>query len=341
MSAFLDGLMIVLRRVGFNDILDILIVAYLLYKLLIFIRDSRAQLILKAILIIAGVYLLASVLQLQMVSYIVDMIVRNGAVALIVVFQPELRSVLERVGRSSISVRNIFNLDDDSAKRKETLNTISSVVESARVLQNQSMGALIVFECKVKLADIIASGVSMDVSPNIPIITNIFFDKAPLHDGAMIIRDNRICAASCYLPLTHRTDIDGNLGTRHRAAIGLSEVCDAVIVVVSEETGRLTVCHNGAFHSTFDITELSAELIRLLLPDDETVGSNSPTGFGAKLLHWFKKSAFGSLFFKDDSFADTEPTDETDSTTLECVSNAEADIAASDDALTEREEVSE
>jgi len=309
MKSFFDGLLIVIREVGFNDIIDILIVAYMIYKMLIFIRESRAQLVAKGILVIVVAYAAALLLKLQMVSAFVDMIVRNAALALIVIFQPELRSVLEKVGRSSISVRSLFNSDNDDAKRAETLNTIANVVESARVLKGKFMGALIVFECEVKLGDIIGSGISMDATPNVSLITNIFFDKAPLHDGAMIIRDNRIAAASCYLPLTHRTDIDANLGTRHRAAIGLSEICDAVIVVVSEETGRFTVCHNGDFHSTFDVTELSEQLIRLLVPDNGNGDDNGETGFGAQLGRIFRRAE--SAIAKDKKKND-DKTDEND-----------------------------
>lgn len=294
MQEFFDGLWMILREIGLNDILDILIVAYIIYKLVIFIRDSRAQLAIKAIIIIAVAYLIAALLKLQMVSYIIDLIVRNAAVCLIVIFQPELRSLLERVGRSRLSVSSLFTKDSDAALRTETLGTISSVVESARVLKDRCMGALIVFETKVKLDDIINTGISMDVSPNVSIITNIFFDKAPLHDGAMIIRGNRICAASCYLPLTHRTDIDSNLGTRHRAAIGLSEICDAVIVVVSEETGRFTVCQNGDFTSTFDLAELSTELVSRLVPEDPDEKDTDAGSFGSRFVKSIRRTKLGA-----------------------------------------------
>ncbi|MBE6753405.1 MAG: TIGR00159 family protein [Ruminococcaceae bacterium] len=310
MKSFLDGLLIVIREIGLNDIIDMAIIAFMIYKLLIFIRESRAQLIAKGILVIVAAYAAASVFRLQMVSVFVDMIVRNAAIALIVIFQPELRSVLEKVGRSSISVRSLFNADNDDAQRAEKLNTIANVVESARVLKGKFMGALIVFECEVKLGDIIASGISMDATPNVSLITNIFFDKAPLHDGAMIIRDNRIVAASCYLPLTHRTDIDANLGTRHRAAIGLSEICDAVIVVVSEETGRFTVCHNGDFHSTFDVTELSEQLIKLLIPDDGSDENNGENGLGAQLSKIFRRNDMARIKGRRNNGADTEENDE-------------------------------
>ena len=266
-NGVMEGAKILLSEFRWNDLADIIIIAFIFYKLLVFIRDSRAQLVFKALLIIFGAYLVAYILKLQMVSYMVDIIIRNAAIALLFVFQPEIRNVLERIGRSKLSsVTSIFNRDDDEIKRGETLNTISNVVECTRVLQRQGMGALIVFEREVRLNDIVGTGTLVDAMPNVAVIANIFFNKAPLHDGAVIIRDNRVCAAGCILPLTQNNDIDPDLGTRHRAAIGMSENSDAVVVVVSEETGRISVTNNGVISSSYDPTDLSSKLMNLLLP---------------------------------------------------------------------------
>lgn len=270
MRAFINSFLTLLSELGINDIIDIIIVAYILYKAFIFVRDSRAQTLLKGILLIMLTYAVASIFQLQMVSYLINVILRNSAIALIVVFQPEIRSVLERVGRSRLSFKGIINYDEDEQQRTETLRTIDAVVESARALQKLGMGALIVFEQKVLLSDIIAPATPVDGVPNVGLITNIFWNKAPLHDGALIIRNNRLCAAGCFLPITHQTDLDPNLGSRHRAAIGMSENADAVVVVVSEETGRLSIALEGKIKSSFDPADLKAELIELLIPDEET-----------------------------------------------------------------------
>ncbi len=267
MTAFFDSVKIVIGELGWNDIIDILAIAYIIYKLAIFIRDSRASLIIKGVLLIAAAYVASIVLELQMVSTVVEMIVRYAAIAIIVVLQPEIRSMLEKVGRSRLKVSSLFDRSEDEKKRGDTLNTISSVVESTRILQKQCMGALIVFERDVPLQEIVETGTKMDAAPNVQLIANIFFNKAPLHDGAMVIQNNRITAASCILPLTQNTDIDPNFGTRHRAAIGMSENSDAAIVVVSEETGRISVACNGAINSTYDPGELSSMLMPLLLPD--------------------------------------------------------------------------
>ena len=286
MKAILDSIHTVLGEIGLNDIIDILIVAYILYKAFIFIRESRAQMLLKGVLIIVLTYMVATIFKLQMVSYIVDVIIRNSAIALIVVFQPEIRSLLERVGRSKLALRGLFTYDEDEQRRRETLTTIDAVVESARALQKLGMGALIVFERKVLLTDIIAPATPVDGVPNVGLITNIFWNKAPLHDGAMIIRNNRVCAAGCFLPITHQTDIDPNLGSRHRAAIGMSENSDAVVVVVSEETGRLSVALEGNIKSSFDAADLSAELKKLLIhaEDDQLQEKKS---FGERAREWF------------------------------------------------------
>ena len=270
MRAFINSFLMVISELGINDIIDIIIVAYILYKAFTFIRESRAQLLLKGILLIMLTYAVANLFKLQMVSSIINVIIRNSAIALIVVFQPEIRSVLERVGRSRLALKGLFTYDEDEQIRMDTQKTIEAVVESARTLQKLGMGALIVFERKVLLNDIIAPATPVDGVPNEGLITNIFWNKAPLHDGALIIRNNRLCAAGCFLPITHQTDLDPNLGSRHRAAIGMSENSDAVVVVVSEETGRLSVALDGSLKSSFDPTDLKAELIALLIPEEDT-----------------------------------------------------------------------
>ena len=303
MKAILNSALTVLSEIGINDIIDILIVAYILYKAFIFIRESRAQMLLKGVLIIVLTYVVATIFKLQMVSYIVDVIIRNSAIALIVVFQPEIRSLLERVGRSKLAIRGLFTYDEDEQRRRETLSTINAVVDSARALQKLGMGALIVFERKVLLDDIIAPATPVDGVPNVGLITNIFWNKAPLHDGAMIIRDNRVCAAGCFLPITHQTDIDPNLGSRHRAAIGMSENSDAVVVVVSEETGRLSVALEGRIKSSFDADDLSAELIKLFLHSDDEQPQEKKS-LGERAREWFdanidSKKETGGLTHRD------------------------------------------
>ena len=293
MGAFLDGVKIVISELHINDIIDILAIAYIIYKLCTFIRDSRASLIVKGVLVIVAAYLASVWLDLQMVSTVVEMIVRYAAIAIIVVLQPEIRSMLEKVGRSRLNVSSLFDRSEDEKQRGEALNAISSVVESTRILQKQCMGALIVFEREVPLQEIVETGTKMDAAPNVQLIANIFYNKAPLHDGAMIIQNNRITAASCILPLTQNTDIDPNFGTRHRAAIGMSENSDAVIVVVSEETGRISVACNGVISSTYDPGELSAMLMELLLPDSGSSADDDGSSLKSKAAAFIRRHSSG------------------------------------------------
>ncbi len=246
------------------DLLDIIIVSFLIYYLIVFIRDTRIQQLMKGILVIFVAYLLASWLKLNTLLYIIDIIVNNGILAVIIVFQPELRSFLEHMGRSKFSVGSLFGEEDDPHEAQ--LNAINGVGEAFRTLQKQKMGALVVFEQEDMLNDIAATGTQVDAVPNAGVISNIFFNKAPLHDGAVIIREGRVHSAGCILPLTKSTNISMELGTRHRAAIGMSENSDAVVVVLSEETGQLSIAIGGKLSRFDTVTEFTSELMQVLLP---------------------------------------------------------------------------
>ncbi len=271
MRAFFDTVKLVLQQIGPNDILDIAIVAFLIYKVVAFVRDSRAQLLVKGIIVIAVSYAFSLLLHLQMMTSIVELVIQNAAIVLLIVFHPEIRGALERMGRSKLSVASIFTKDDKSVERGETIATISSVVESFRILQKDKMGALVVFEREVLLSDIIKTGTVIDARPSAPILSNIFFNKAALHDGAVVIRGNKVYSAGCILPLTQNTELGVSFGTRHRAGIGISENSDAVAVILSEETGLFSVAIEGALKRFATPAELSEELMRVLLPEDKQI----------------------------------------------------------------------
>ena len=246
------------------DFLDIVIVSFLVYYLIVFIRDTRIQQLMKGILFIFIAYLAASWLKLSTLQYIIDVVINNGILAVIIVFQPELRSFLEHMGRSKLSVASIFGEQDDAHEAQ--LSAINGVADAFRTLQKQKMGALVVFEQEDILNDIAATGTQVDALPNAGVIANIFFNKAPLHDGAVIIRDARVHAAGCILPLSKSTRISPELGTRHRAAIGMSENSDAVVVVLSEETGQISIAKGGTLRRFDTATEFTSELMQELLP---------------------------------------------------------------------------
>lgn len=267
-SDFLEMIERLVTYFTIYDFLDIVIVSFLVYYLIVFIRDTRTQQLMKGILVIAVVYLVATWLRLNTLLYIIEIIINNGILAVIIVFQPELRSFLEHMGRSKFSVGNLFAANEEDAHEAQ-LNAINGVVEAFRTLQKQKMGALVVFEREDKLSDIAATGTQVDAVPNAGVIANIFFNKAPLHDGAMIVRDGRVHSAGCILPLTKNNDISMELGTRHRAAIGMSENSDAVVVVLSEETGQLSIAINGDLQRFDTVTEFTSVLMQVLLPETE------------------------------------------------------------------------
>lgn len=269
MAEFFDNLKYLFSTLKIYSIIDIALVSYLIYRLLIFIRDTRAATFIKGIIIIIAAYFLSHTLNLYLLHYIIQIIVDNGVLALVIMFQPELRKALEHVGNSKFEIKKFLGGNgSDEENHKKTLKTINAVSEGFRTLQKQHMGALVVFEGSTHLGDIARTGTILDSVPSPAAIGNIFFNKAPLHDGALIVRDNKLFAAGCILPLTQNNKIDSSLGTRHRAAIGMSEASDAVVVVLSEETGTFSIAINGNISRYNSITEFTAMLVSLLLPDN-------------------------------------------------------------------------
>ena len=245
-----------------TDTLDILLVAFVIYNLIKLVRDSRAEQLLKGIFIMAVAFFAASFLNLKTLHYLLDIVFSNFLLVLVVIFQPEIRRALEQAGHSRLGVFSLFGMNDEETEMmtKRWQKSISSVCTAVQTLQRQKMGALIVFERTTKLGEIINSGTIMDADPTPELIGNVFFNKAPLHDGAMIMRDGRVYAAGCILPLTDNIQISRELGTRHRAAVGMSENSDAIIVVVSEETGTVSMAISGDLKRNF-----SPEALRIAL----------------------------------------------------------------------------
>ena len=224
-----------------KTIIDLLIVVYLSYKVLTLLRDTRAWQLMKGVVLILIATVISGWLGLSTMKYILDHTIEYIALAFIIIFQPELRRVLEKLGNSSIS--RIMSQDSDS----EVLvsNVIESLVSAADTLSRKKTGALIVIEGHTKLGDIMDDCIELDSKVTAGLLINIFEPNTPLHDGAVIIRDNRIKAAACYLPHSASNMIPKELGTRHRAAIGVSEVSDALVIVVSEETGHISTAQGG------------------------------------------------------------------------------------------------
>ncbi len=251
-----------LKTITLIDLVDIVLVAVLLYYSYIFIRERRAGKLALGVILLIFIQMISSVLNMVTLKFILQNVFQVGLIALIIVFQPELRSVLEKVGSEPLkSLKNISETKDVSLTQ-----TISNITGAVCDLAKDKTGALIVIERSTKLGDIIKTGTVINSDVSQFLIKNIFFNKAPLHDGAMVIRNDRIYAAGCFLPLSNRTDIIKDLGTRHRAAIGMSENSDALVIVVSEETGNISIAVNGELKRNYNYTTLMRELTETLSP---------------------------------------------------------------------------
>lgn len=246
------------RTISFIDIIDILIVAYIIYRIMKLLKDTSAERLIKGIIILVGIMLLASMLHLTMISWLLQQALNVGLFAIVVVFQPELRRLLEQIGKGNFS-RLIVPADAPDEVESMITATVSACADMSRT----KTGALIVFERRERLGEIISTGTMVDAAPSAELIKNIFFKNSPLHDGAMIVRAGRVCAAGCVLPLSGNQSLSRDLGTRHRAAVGMSESADSVLVVFSEETGSISVAIGGMLKR-----HLSPDMLRKLLENE-------------------------------------------------------------------------
>lgn len=251
-------------NMGFFDFVDIAILSYIIYKAIGFLKETRAGQLVKGLLILLTIYAVSIWWDLLTVKWLLSKFMDAAIIAAAVIFQPELRRILEKVGRTNFGRGQFIESDED-----ELSVCIDNVSKAAATMQEKRIGALIVFENRTQLGEIISTGTVVNAEPSVSMINNIFFPKSPLHDGAMIIRDGRIYAAGCILPLTQREDLSLQLGTRHRAAIGMTENSDAVVLVVSEETGTISITANGQITRDYNPVSAGAELKRLLLDTDK------------------------------------------------------------------------
>ena len=228
------------------DTIDILIVAFLVYKLIKFLRESRALHVVKGVILVLVAYFIIKTLDMQASTYLFEMLMSSFILVLVILFAPELRHALESVGRSRFSVLRMLGFNNrNTASQNRQRKAVLEICKACNDMSEKKIGALIVIEREIALNEVISTGVKIDADVSKELIGSIFFPNSPLHDGAVIIRDGRVCAAGCILPLTQNTNISSDLGTRHRASIGVSEQSDAVVVVVSEETGQISVVNKG------------------------------------------------------------------------------------------------
>lgn len=264
-----------------TDILDILVVAYLIYKGIFLVRETRAEQLMKGIILLLALLQVSHWLKLNTISFIIRNVLQFGVIALLIVFQPELRRALEKIGRSKLS--NIINIDSDSANNMQ--GTVDALFYACRELSAKKIGALIVIERETKIGEIIRTGVPMDSKISWELLVNLFVPNTPLHDGAVIVRGDKVMAAGCFLPLSENLNFSSELGTRHRAAIGVSEVSDAIAVVVSEETGIISLATGGTITRNLSPNSMRNMLETLLHVDEPQERKKK-----LKLIQWRRKS---------------------------------------------------
>lgn len=259
-------------------VVDIVIVIYLITKLIKMIKGTRAIQLIKGVAFLLIANSLSEFLSLNILHYILNTFVTYGVFVFIVVFQPELRKMFEQMG--STNLKNFFEKEDNSSTQ-----SVSEVVTAAENLAEKKIGALIVFERESNLGEIIHTGIIINSDISKELIENIFVPDTPLHDGAILIRNNKIAAASCILPITDREDLDREFGTRHRAAVGITEISDAVVVVVSEETGKISLVTNGKI-----VRNLNAEVLKKELKKRVKKSNIKDTQLAQKMIQIAKKN---------------------------------------------------
>ena len=274
----MDAILAVLEKAGrylltirITDLLDIAIMAYLVYKLLSLVKSTRAANILKGVAIFLAALWLSSALELRSVNYLLSHMVSVGVLALMILFQPELRQILEQIGSKNIRLLRVFAPEQQVSEMEQA---IDQAVMACTEMSKSRTGVLIVFERKILLNDMVRSGTTLDASVSSELLKNIFFVKAPMHDGAVIIRRGRILGAGCMLPLSKNVNLSRDLGMRHRAGIGMSENSDAVVVIVSEETGSISVAIGGMLKRHLTPETLSKLLCNELMPAPEEEEKN-------------------------------------------------------------------
>jgi len=244
-NSFLSNFFNTIFRITINDVIDILIVAYIFYKMLMFIKDTRAAQVLKGILFLLVATQLSDIFNLHTLYWLLVNTLQFGVIAALIIFQPELRAGLEHIGRTKFNffVKGGLNISEEALNKN-----IEEIIEALYSLSRQKIGALIIMERQTRIGDIINTGTIIDGEVSRQLLINIFIPNTPLHDGAVVIRDNQVKAAACFLPLTQSKDLSKDLGTRHRAAIGVSEVSDCISLIVSEETGDVSIAKSGKIY---------------------------------------------------------------------------------------------
>ena len=257
-------------KIGPTDIIEIIIISVLIYYMLVWIKDTRAWMLLRGILVILAFVLLAVLFEMNTIVWIADKLFNVAMIAVVVIFQPEMRKALENLGRKNILV-NLFNFDFNKVENgKFSDKTITELVKACYEMGKVKTGALIVVEDEIVLTEYERTGIAVDGILTSQLLINIFEKNTPLHDGAVIVRGDRVVSATCYLPLTDSLSLSKDLGTRHRAAVGISEVSDSLTIVVSEETGKVSIALDGELYRNVDAEFLKNKLAYIQKREQDT-----------------------------------------------------------------------
>lgn len=287
-----NSILSIIKTIQLRDIVDILAIALLIFGLFKLIQETRAVQLLKGVIMLLIVYFLSSLFGLVMLSSLLRTFFEAAVVVIAIIFQPEIRKALEQMGRNNTYKKyiKIFTKHHKGDEWKKAVEkSIVDAADTAVLFSRSKTGALLVFERETMLSDIAATGTIIDAETSVALFGNIFFNKAPLHDGASIIRDGKLFAAGCILPLTSNRNVDINLGTRHRAGLGISEQSDAVVLIVSEETGVISLAVNGILLREFTREELIKKLEQFLIYDRGYDDDEPPKKFFQKNLKSSKR----------------------------------------------------
>lgn len=252
-----------------SDLLDVIFVTFIIYEAIKFIRGSRSLHLIKGLAFLGLLYLLVKLTGMEASEFLLSSLFQNALLILVVLFSPEIRNILERFGRRSITDFSFFSFKNDSAYQEAVADLVNDFCKAAGEMSETKTGALVVFEREAPLNEVIKSGTILDARSSTELFNGIFFKNSALHDGAVVVKDAKIYAAGCILPLTQNNAISSDLGTRHRAAIGMSEQSDAVVVIVSEETGYISVAINGKLQRDIKTSNLREILLSNLITDND------------------------------------------------------------------------
>ena len=282
-----------LRTFGLRDVIDIAVVSLAMYQILLFARKSRAGQLVRGLLLLLVFYALADVMQLRTVRWVLTNVMQIGFIAAIVLFQPELRRTLERMGQSTNWTKLLFTTHrQDPTLRGAWQSAVVAICDAAERFSETKTGALIVLERHTNLSEIVRTGTPVNSAVNLEVLGTIFYEGTPLHDGAAIIENGRIKAAGCVLPLSNNLDLGKDMGTRHRACLGIAENSDAIAVVVSEETGIISMAKNGVLIRHFDRQTLYTRLVDEMIPKETTTEKNTADSWveqAKKLWNWISQ----------------------------------------------------